>query len=199
MVKQKHQEMIARANAPGDPFNNPEARPRAPISLNATDYPKRKPFDLDPVLANGPNPTFLADLAPFDVQQGGWKLGRNGELGDNDGRWVVVNKIYYEHALSMHPPDNGTARASFAVGGLAKTLRGSVALNDDYGPAWEDCTFAIYKDGKEVWRSQPIKNRNIVIPFNVNVSGGRIIILETQCKGSSHNAHCVWLDPVVEK
>ena len=183
------------------PVNNPQGRPKAPAQPDARTYPKRKPFDADPALVGGTSPVYLADLQPFDVSQGAWKFGRNGAMGADDGRWVVVNKVYYDHALAMHPPEGGgAARASFALGGQARRLKGKVALNDDWhdGEAWGTPSFAIYKDGKRVW-STTLKRRKTTIDFDIDVSGARVILLETTAEGSAHDAHCVWLDPVLEK
>lgn len=185
-----------------DPWGiNPEGRAKAPAQKDATAYPKRKPFEVDPSLS-GPGPYYLADLEPYDVKQGAWKYGRNGAMGADDGRWVVVNKVYYDHAIAMHPPEGaGTAaRASFALGGQVRRLKGKVALNDDGhgGDAWGTPKFVIRKDGKEVW-STTLKRRKTVIDFDIDLTDGQVLTLETQAEGSAHDAHCVWLDPVLEK
>jgi uncharacterized Zn finger protein (UPF0148 family) len=179
---------------------NPQGRPKPPAQPDSSVYDKKKPFDVDPQLAAKPSPVFLDDLQPFDVKQGQWPLGRHGALGFDD-RWVCVNGTYYDHGIGQIPPNNGAARVSFAVGGLARRLKGQVALNDYWhdGDSWEPVTFAVYKDGKEVWRSQPTKKKKTPQEFDLNVTGARVIMLETNAPGSSHDAHCVWLDPVLEK
>lgn len=210
MVKKARDEVVQRneqwveeqQRKANDPWgNNPQGRPKAPVQKDATAYPKRKPFDVDPALAGG-GPYYLADLEPYDVKQGAWKYGRNGAMGADDGRWVVVNKVYYDHAIAMHPPEGAgkVAQASFAVGGQVRRLKGKVALNDDWhdGDAWGTPTFTIYKNGELVWTTT-LKQRKTVIEFDIDVSGARILILETKAEGSAHDAHCVWLDPVLEK
>lgn len=184
-----------------DPWDvNKPTRPKPPFQQNAAAYPKRKPFDVDPQLLAKPSPVYLDDLDPFDVRQGDWPVGRHGALGFED-RWVQVNKAYYEHGIGMIPPNNGAARMNFATGGQARRLKGQVALNDYWhdGDAHAFVTFAIYKDGKEVWRSQPMKSKNRPEAFDVDVSGARVVMIETNAPDSAHDAHCVWLDPVLVK
>lgn len=194
-VVQRNEEMRQRMAAePG----NPQGRPKPPPQ-NAV-YRKGKPFEVDPQLLAKPGPVYLDDLEPFDVKQGSWPLGRHGALGYDD-RWVCVNGTYYDHGLGLIPPDRGAARVSFAVGGQARRLKGQVALNDFWhdNDSWDPVTFAIYKDGKEVWRSQPMKSKKRPERFDVDVSGARVIMIETNAPNSAHDAHCVWLDPVLEK
>ena len=179
---------------------NPQGRPKPPLQQNAAVYPKRKPFDVDPQLVAKPSPVYLDDLSPFDVKQGDWTIGRHGALGYDD-RWVCVSGQYYDHGIGMIPPNNGVARMSFATGGSARRLKGQVALNDYWhdNDAWNEVTFAIYKDGKEVWRSQPMKSKKRPEAFDVDVTGARVVMIETNAPNSAHDAHCVWLDPVLEK
>ncbi len=179
---------------------NPQGRPKPPPPPNAAAYPKKKPADVDPQLLAKPSPVSLSDLQPFDVKQGSWPVGLNGVLGYDD-RWVCVNGTYYDHGIGMLPPDRGVARMSFATGGAARRLMGQVALNDFWhdGDARDLVTFAIYKDGKEVWRSQPMKSKKRPEAFNVDVTGARVVMIETNAPNSAHDAHCVWLDPVLEK
>jgi predicted RNA-binding Zn-ribbon protein involved in translation (DUF1610 family) len=204
-VKKARDDFVQRVEEEQKQFNagpgNPQGRPKAPVQKDATAYPKRKPFEVDPALSGG-GPYYLSDLEPYDVSQGAWKYGRNGAMGADDGRWVVVNKVYYDHAVAMHPPEGAgtTARASFTVGGQVRRLKGKVALNDDWHDhdAWGTPTFTIYKDGKQIW-SQSLKQRKVTFDFDLDVSGARAITLETKAEGSAHDAHCVWLDPVLEK
>jgi hypothetical protein len=90
---------------------------------------------------------------------------------------------------------------SFALSGQARRLKGQVAINDYWhdGDAVDYVTFAVYKDGKEVWRSKPLKSKKRPEAFDVDVSGARVITIETNAPNSAHDAHCVWLDPVLEK
>lgn len=178
---------------------NPQGRPKPPLQQNAGVYKKTKPFDIDPQM-NKVGPVYLDDLEPFDVKQGEWPLGRHGVLGFDD-RWVCVNGQYFDHGIGLIPPNNGVARVSFAVGGQARRIKGQVALNDYWhdNDSWDAVTFAIYKDGKEVWRSKAMKSKKRPESFDVDVAGARVIMIETYAPKSSHDAHCVWLDPVLEK
>ena len=196
-IEQMQEEQRQRMNVQQ---GNPQGRPKPPAQPNAAAYPKRKPFDADPQLAAQPSPVFLDDLDPFDVKQGDWPVGRHGALGYDD-RWVCVNGTYYDHGIGLIPPNNGAARMSFATGGQARRLKGQVALNDYWhdNDAWNEVTFAIYKDGKEVWRSQPMKSKKRPEAFDVDVTGARVVMIEANAPNSAHDAHCVWLDPVLVK
>lgn len=196
-VERRQAEFDQRMNVqPG----NPQGRPKPPPPQDSAFYPKKKPFEIDPQFAAKPNPVFVSDLSAFDVKQGSWPVGFSGVLGYDD-RWVCVNGTYYDHGIGMIPPNNGLARASFAVGGQARRLTGQVALNDFWhdGDSWDTVTFVIRKDGKEVWRSKPMKKKKMPEAFDVDVTGARVVTLETDAPNSAHDAHCVWLDPVLLK
>lgn len=179
---------------------NPQGRQPPPVQPNAAVYPKLKPFDADPKLVGAVGTVYLDDLDPFDVRQGDWPVGRHGALG-YDNRWVCVNGTYYDHGIGLIPPNFGAARMSFAVGGQARRLKGQVAINDFWhnNDAVDFITFAIYKDGKEVWRSKPMKKKKMPQSFDVDVTGARVVTIETNAPNSAHDAHAVWLDPQVIK
>jgi uncharacterized Zn finger protein (UPF0148 family) len=179
---------------------NPQGRQPPPPQPHAAAYPKVKPFDADPKLVGAAGTVYLDDLSPFDVKQGDWPVGRHGALG-YDNRWVCVNGTYHDHGIGMIPPNFGAARMSFAVGGQARRLTGRVANNDYWhdGDARDAVTFAVYRDGKEVWRSPPVRKRKESLAFDVDVTGARVITLETNAPKSAHDAHCVWLDPQLMK
>lgn len=196
-VVQRNDEWVQKMS--GQP-GNPEGRAKKPPQPDASFYPRRKEFEVDPALTK-PSPVYLSDLQPFDVRQGGWPLGRDGAMGAPDGRWIVVGGRYSDHGIGQQPPNNGVARASYALGGQARRLKGQVALNDDghNREAWGTALFVVYKNGQEVWRSPPIKTHAIRFDFDIDVSGARTITLETSAADHANDLHCVWLDPVLEK
>ena len=196
-----------RVRAGGQPgmqnFGNTNRPGKGPAAVqpHASDYDKKRPAGGDPAMS-GPGPIYLDDLTPFAVTEGPYKLGRHGALGSPEHNWVVVSGTFYDHSISMVPPDNGTARASFAVDGQARTLSGKVAMGDIWnnGDSWGEVTYTLYKDGKQVWQSKPRKSRKTPPEaFNVDITGGRVIMLETKTSGSSHDGHAVWLDPTLTK
>lgn len=178
---------------------SPPAR-RAPAQPAAHTYPATAPFDVDPRLLKAGERVYLDELEPFAVKQGPWQVGRGGALGSYDNEWVVVNKVYAEHGMGMHPPVGGSARASFALGGKVRTLKGHVALNDSWeGNPDAPTTFAVFLDGEEVWRSASVMRRGTTVPFRINVTGVKVLTIETHAPGDQYRCHCVWLDPVLEK
>ncbi len=137
------------------------------------------------------------DLTPFGIVRGPWPFGQ-GTHGENGDRPIVVKGEAYPRGLSLHPSDhNQPAYVSFALGRVGRRLTGMVALGDDPSESLSPVTFAVFGDGKELWRSPPTLRRDGLRAFDIEVSSVNVLTLVTSCPGINYAAHAVWLDPVV--
>ena len=120
--------------------------------------------------ASSPVSLLPTQLSPFDVVVGSGELGLGDDLGYTAGseptgdaaeaasrRKISINGEALHKCISMHPPDNGSAKASFRLAGLFKKLSFATAINDDVTESLCDITFEVYGDGKRIWASQPTR------------------------------------------
>ncbi|MBX7105663.1 MAG: protein kinase [Gemmataceae bacterium] len=140
--------------------------------------------------------THLAMLEPVEVQDWIREPPRRPEMGPFGG--VSVQGRHSPHGLFMHAPHGpggGTTRVSYRLEPRHRAFHVDVALND--GPT--DCAtplvFAVYGDGRLLWRSRPIQNRPDRDRCDVNVNGVAILTLELQCPGPARGAHAAWIEP----
>ena len=105
------------------------------------------------------------------------------------------------HGIFMHaaPPNEGPARVSYRLGKQFSTLHVEVSQNDGPPRAMTPCTFHVYGDGKELWRSRPVVSQEDTQTQAIDVRGVETITLEVQCPGEPRGAHMVWIDPYLEK
>ena len=87
---------------------------------------------------------YLDSLALLQSQVGYGSLGMHGSLGYEDGR-VTVQRQYFEHALSSHPP----AQLRFHLQRGFASFSCQVALNDDVPSGASHADFIVVADGRE--------------------------------------------------
>ncbi|HJZ53665.1 MAG TPA: NPCBM/NEW2 domain-containing protein [Gemmataceae bacterium] len=170
----------------------------APNPADASFPPAVPPFAADPALAGPNRSVYLADMTEFGVQLGPWAFGK-GELGDGKQTPIRLKDRLYPKGLSVHPWERQSTRVCYALGGQAKTLRGGVGLNDHEHEAHGPVMFAVFGDGKELWRSPPINRASGPVWFELDVRGVKVLDLRASSQGGYWAAHAVWLDPLLEK
>ena len=156
------------------------------------------PFDVDPLLEKPDRPVYLADMKEFAVRMGPWQFGK-GELGNGAKTPIKVKGVAAEKGLSVHPSDRAATRVAYALGGKATALAGKVGLSDPDPVAWDPVVFVVVGDGKELWRSGPIKGDTGPQSFRADVTGVKVLELRAVATGSHYGAHAAWVDPVIEK
>jgi len=145
------------------------------------------------VTAKGRGPDYLANWPEVEVSVGHGSLGKKGELGYGDAK-VLVNGFPSPNAVSMHPPANGMSRVQYYPGKSYSTFKGTAAINDT-GGSETGLLFKVVGDGKVLWESRPLKNKNETQDCTVPIAGVERLELQVECKGGHGGAHSVWLEP----
>lgn len=142
---------------------------------------------------------YLADLPEQEAHVGHGAFGKNGDLGYGDAK-VIVNGSPASHSLSMHPPGGGTARALYHLAKRYKSFKAVVALNDTGSkePA-EPVVFSLAADGKEVWKSRPLRKAGETQECAVSVKNVQRLELRATCPNGNAHCHAVWLEPHVNR
>ncbi len=118
-------------------------------------------------------------------------------------RPITVKGVDSVHGLFLHPPcDHGTAYIVFNLGGKYRRLRAQVAINDGAnagrGPD-TPLTFRVMGDGKQLWKSSPMRRCGRAQDCDISVAGVALLVLLVDCPGRDFCAHAVWVEPRVEE
>ena len=140
---------------------------------------------------------YLTDFDESEVRAGAWPLGKYGNRGV-DGM-IHVNAFDYVNGLGMHPNDGGETMVRFPIGGAYRTLRTGVALNDHTAAFGGSISFAVYGDGKLLWKSPQFKQLRTALFADIPVKGVQNLELRTAAVSSAVGGHAVWLDPILLK
>ncbi len=146
--------------------------------------PNGKPVEPVP----GGKSMFLSELQPRDVH-----LFPGVKWSDP----VKFDGAPSPHGLQAHPDAQGFARLVYDLPPKFRTLQGSVAIDDfmaGAGGSSQPIQFRIVGDGKELWKSQPIKKCKESEKFSADITGVKQLELFADCP-STWGAHSVWLEP----
>lgn len=138
---------------------------------------------------------WLSNLAPTEKSVGYGEYGVGSDLG-YENKQIVSGGTLCMHGISMHPPANGKAFATFVLTEEFResTFTTEVGINDDVEGSTSPLVFSLLADGNEVWSSQSIQQRNSRDSCEVVLSSVRTLQLEVTCADSNACAHAVWLD-----
>jgi hypothetical protein len=112
---------------------------------------------------------------------------------------VSIEGARSAYGLWLHPSADDSSHASFSLGKLYRRFRGAAAINDWSGIVASALTFRIVADGRELWKSRPLRAAGSSQPFDVDVAGVDKLELFVDCPGPNHNAHAVWIEPRLER
>jgi WD40 repeat protein/S1-C subfamily serine protease len=154
------------------------------------------------------SPVYLCDLQETQNSVGaGAVLGKNGDLGFDPGngdRRIMVNGVLARKGLSMHATARGVSFARYQLDGNYTSFHSVAAANDSVrlcvmGRAPSPMTFSAVGDGRELWKSQPIRHPGESQYCTVNVTGVRQLELREYCNDDDQSfGHAVWVDPYVQ-
>jgi hypothetical protein len=103
------------------------------------------------------------------------------------------------HGIFMHlPPEEPQKTAvSYRLDKKFSTFNTSVSLNDG-PPECDPMLFAVYGDGKLLWRSKPVASQEDTQScMDLSVQGVDKLTLEVSGSGDERGTHAVWIEPSV--
>jgi len=105
------------------------------------------------------------------------------------------------HTLWAHPPDaNSSSHMAFLIDGRFRLLRGEIGIGTGANhAAAAPLTFRIVGDGKILWHSARLQERDVPISFVVHVAKVKKLELFVDCPGSHASAWALWIDPLLER
>jgi hypothetical protein len=142
---------------------------------------------------------FLDDLAEQDVIVGQGTLGKHGDAGYFPPGKVKVRGVQPPHAVSMHPPTNGSSTVSYNLDGKYRTFTSIAAIMDDAKQMQSKAVFHMSGDGKQLWTSRPLRGAGEFQECSIRVAGVRTLKLEVICTGPYNGTHAVWVAPMLTK
>jgi hypothetical protein len=160
---------------------------------------ERRVAEIAQLTQTRPPKTFLSDLQETSFDALKW-FNKGGALPREVGTRVVVKGSPSAKALFMHakPPNDSAANVKYDLKGSYNTLSGAVGFDDSsIGRTMGSLVFRVVGDGKELWRSQPLRPTQSE-SFKVRVSRLRELTLEVHAIDTNMWGHAVWIDPALE-
>jgi len=109
---------------------------------------------------------------------------------------VVVRGERSPNGLFTHAVSNDSAHAAFHLGKRYRRFRGAAAINDSAGNRTATAlTFRVVGDGRELWKSSPLKESGASEAFDLDVAGVDKLELFVDCPGDNGWAHSEWIEP----
>lgn len=121
--------------------------------------------------------------------------------GTVPGTSIEVDGRPSPNGIFMHPPARWGEEASLTVllGGEYHRFHARVGLADGTPGCESPCIFRVLGDGKELWRSRPVRSPADAQNCLIDVSGVQQLELAVSCSGPSEGAHAVWIEPRVTR
>lgn len=141
-----------------------------------------------------PHTVYLATLEPQEV-----KIFRKTRLTDPP---THAGGLKVTHGLFLHPPQPRTSsHVAFHINREFSKMSGGVGISDEMArkQASSQLVFRVIGDGRELWRSRPLRRRGAFESFSVSVRGVEKLELFVDCDGSTGWCHAVWIDPLLSR
>lgn len=114
-------------------------------------------------------------------------------------RPVVVRGEPSPYGLFLHPNTNDSSHAAFRLGKRYRRLRGAAAISDSARNRTATAlVFRVAGDGRELWKSSPLKESGSSEAFDLDISGVDKLELFADCPGDFGYAHAAWVEPRLE-
>lgn len=114
-------------------------------------------------------------------------------------RPVVVRGEPSPYGLFLHPNTNDSSHAAFRLGKRYRRFHGAAAISDS---AWNRTAtalvFRVVGDGRELWKSPPMKESGSSQAFDLDIAGVDKLELFADCPGDYGHAHAAWVEPQLE-
>jgi formylglycine-generating enzyme required for sulfatase activity/serine/threonine protein kinase len=142
--------------------------------------------EAESILGNQAN-VFLADLTV---------TAKKAHFFHNKIPWEPVGGIRYPNTIHIHPElGSGQSQLVFAIDGKYDEIVGAIGVLDLAKRIASPQVFRVIGDGRELWRSVPLKQTGRGEDFRVNISGVKTLELRADSTGPRFDAHCVWIEP----
>jgi serine/threonine protein kinase len=167
-----------------DDATGPSTQPAEPVYLNSLPMAESVWFPFRGKLPGPPAPPEPADWPP--------------PLG---GRRVFVQGKASPHGVWMHLPPVAPreVRVSFRLDKQYRAFDSEVSLNDG-PPGCSPLTFAVYGDGRLLWRSEPVTSQaNAQSCKGLSVENVDLLTLTLTGPGPERGTHAVWIEPHLTK
>lgn len=112
---------------------------------------------------------------------------------------ITLDGVKYPFGLGMHPEQGQPFIVKYELKGAYRTLTTGCGVNGSSPGQSSPLIFTVTGDGRQLWKSAPIKTLTDVEFATINVKGVKVLELRTECTGGRDGAHACWLDPVVSK
>jgi hypothetical protein len=140
---------------------------------------------------------FLDDIKENDSSVGHGTLGKRGSHGYGSDE-IAVNGTKAVHSLSLHPKRQGSAHVKYELGKKYAKFSAEVAISDAAPkPSESPLTFRVIGDGKELWKSKPIRSKGVSETCSVGIQGIKELTLIVDCPNGNAWAFAVWINPLV--
>ncbi len=109
-------------------------------------------------------------------------------------RPFTIKGATYKHGRVATPPANSRSRIVISVPHGMKSIKGSIAVLEVNGRPDTPMTFIIIGDGKQIWKSKPLRDSGSISPFSASISGRKKLELIVDCPGRSWFCQAAWAD-----
>jgi len=177
-----------------------EKQPIQTLKEQNEEYGRTRGFRERKTSRNTDNDSVCLDDIPEKQSSVGYgNVGKKGSHGYGDAL-IAVKGQKAVHALSLHPPKNGSSYISYRLDGDYRAFSVEVAISDSaHEPSQSPLTFRIVGDSRTLWRSRAIKNKGQSERCEIKVSGIKELRLVVDCPGANAWAFAVWIDPLLTK
>lgn len=135
-----------------------------------------------------PRELSLSELEPFRLTHG-WRQPELDRNYTNNGLALAGRR--YARGVGM--PTN--SEIEFEVKAAYEQFRAHVGVDDEYNNAEGAVEFALLGDGRELWRSAPLKKADGAVPVGVEIKGVRRLALRVRRAGAEGGrVHADWVD-----
>ena len=144
--------------------------------------------------------TYLSTLKPFDVRVQHNPFTSNGTLraGKNETKFKV-NGNFVPHSLLTHPPERDSAQVRYSINGNWTAFRASVGvptIDEERSPE-SALTFEVLGDGKSLWKSEPVTQRDVFQTCTLRIEKVKVLALQVHCADGYRWGRGVWVEAVI--
>lgn len=137
---------------------------------------------------------YISDL-PFTFRSNGWgpveKDMSNGQTEAGDGSTITINGKIYKKGVGVNAP----SKITLHLGGKCTVFTSDIGVDDEVVSPQASVVFAVWGDGKMLYKSPVMRATDDAITINVNVTGKKEMSLVVTDAGDGPDYdHADWAD-----